>query len=555
VPSILVADDNTNIQKMVALAFKERGIKVVAVGNGEAAVRRMPEMMPDVVLADVFMPVRNGYEVCEFVKKDPRFAHIPVILLVGAFDPLDEKEARRVGADGVLKKPFVPPDPLIAMVTSALEMNPRVAAENAKAKQAAAAPPKPEVVRKNAPAPGAASQGDAGRAYETSAGEFDANHHSAAATDAGPAAVAAPPGDGEDFDSASTSADWRRSARNFEVPADVANQVAFASEGEFGGMFPSEEGAPPAPPEVAAKPALSVAFEAPVSASPAKSAPAANSPGPAPEIRSSPAAVSVPEPASPVILEQAVEMESEEPLVSRYSGDPSSSEEEPDVEAAETTEAAEPAVASAAPPDWALEAGAEVDATADESALAAVNESQAAQDDSFFEAEPAGETPLEPAPPVQPAGREAVSAPQASTSVPAAPHFDIAPEDPAPPLGLRDPSLIEDTAVRVTPEALLEQEEPPTSATYGAVREEVPPLYSIIVPTEASAVSEEPAAEEVRMPEFSPGAFQPDAATVDAVVQMILQKIEPQLHDLLSQGVLTPLVENLVQNELAKRQK
>ena len=125
VPRILVADDNSNIQKMVALAFEEHGIEVVAVGNGEAAVRRMPELIPDVVLADVFMPVRNGYEVCEFVKKDSRFAKIPVILLVGAFDPLDEAEARRVGADGVLKKPFVPPDPLIAMVTAALAKLPK----------------------------------------------------------------------------------------------------------------------------------------------------------------------------------------------------------------------------------------------------------------------------------------------------------------------------------------------------------------------------------------------------------------------------------------------
>ena len=137
-PRILVADDNTNIQKMVTLAFQERGVEVIAVGNGEAAVRRMPDANPDLVLADVFMPVRNGYEVCEFVKKDTRFAHIPVILLVGAFDPLDEKEARRVGADGVLKKPFVPPDPLIAMVMSALEKNPRVAAELAKAKEVVA---------------------------------------------------------------------------------------------------------------------------------------------------------------------------------------------------------------------------------------------------------------------------------------------------------------------------------------------------------------------------------------------------------------------------------
>ena len=118
---ILVADDNSNIQKMVGLALKDQGIDVVAVGNGEAAVRKISDIRPDLVLADVFMPVRNGYEVCQSVKMDPSLAHIPVILLVGAFDPLDEQEAQRVGADGVLKKPFVPPDPLISMVKSALQ--------------------------------------------------------------------------------------------------------------------------------------------------------------------------------------------------------------------------------------------------------------------------------------------------------------------------------------------------------------------------------------------------------------------------------------------------
>ena len=117
---ILVADDNSNIQKMVGLALKDQGIDVVAVGNGEAAVRKISDIRPDLVLADVFMPVRNGYEVCRYVKDDSALSHIPVILLVGAFDPLDEQEAQRVGADGVLKKPFVPPDPLISMVKSAL---------------------------------------------------------------------------------------------------------------------------------------------------------------------------------------------------------------------------------------------------------------------------------------------------------------------------------------------------------------------------------------------------------------------------------------------------
>jgi CheY-like chemotaxis protein len=120
VAKILVADDNSHIQRMVGLALKDQGIDVVAVGNGEAAVRKISDMRPDLVLADVFMPVRSGYEVCEFVKSDRSLSHIPVILLVGAFDPLDEREAQRVGADGVLKKPFVPPEPLIAMVKSAL---------------------------------------------------------------------------------------------------------------------------------------------------------------------------------------------------------------------------------------------------------------------------------------------------------------------------------------------------------------------------------------------------------------------------------------------------
>jgi CheY-like chemotaxis protein len=120
VAKILIADDNSNIQKMVGLALKDQGIDVVAVGNGEAAVRKISDIHPDLVLADVFMPVRNGYEVCQYVKTDSALSHIPVILLVGAFDPLDEQEAQRVGADGVLKKPFVPPDPLISMVKSAL---------------------------------------------------------------------------------------------------------------------------------------------------------------------------------------------------------------------------------------------------------------------------------------------------------------------------------------------------------------------------------------------------------------------------------------------------
>lgn len=118
---ILVADDNSNVQKTLALALADLGVEISAVNNGEAAVRKLPEIAPDLILADIFMPVRNGYEVCEYAKKDSRFSHIPVVLLVGAFDPFDEREAQRVGADGILKKPFVPPEPLITMVRTLLD--------------------------------------------------------------------------------------------------------------------------------------------------------------------------------------------------------------------------------------------------------------------------------------------------------------------------------------------------------------------------------------------------------------------------------------------------
>ena len=63
---------------------------------------------PDIVLADVGMPERDGYEVAAFIKRTPQLAHIPVLLLTGAFEPVDEARARAVGCDGVLVKPFEP---------------------------------------------------------------------------------------------------------------------------------------------------------------------------------------------------------------------------------------------------------------------------------------------------------------------------------------------------------------------------------------------------------------------------------------------------------------
>jgi CheY-like chemotaxis protein len=103
---ILLADDSITIQKVVNLTFVDEGIDVVTVSNGEMAQRRLAEVNPDLVLADIFMPGKNGYELCQFVKDSPQFKDVPVVLLVGAFEPFDQAEARRVKADGHLTKPF-----------------------------------------------------------------------------------------------------------------------------------------------------------------------------------------------------------------------------------------------------------------------------------------------------------------------------------------------------------------------------------------------------------------------------------------------------------------
>jgi CheY-like chemotaxis protein len=103
---LLLADDSATIQKVIDLTFADEGVRVVAVGNGRDAIDQLLEVVPDIVLADVFMPSPNGYEVCEYVKTNEKLKHIPVVLLVGSFEPFDEAEARRVGADDILTKPF-----------------------------------------------------------------------------------------------------------------------------------------------------------------------------------------------------------------------------------------------------------------------------------------------------------------------------------------------------------------------------------------------------------------------------------------------------------------
>ncbi|MEN8184877.1 MAG: response regulator [Myxococcota bacterium] len=104
--TLLLADDSVTIQKVVGISFANEDVRLVTVDNGDEAVARVREENPDLVLADVVMPGKSGYEVCETIKSDPALRHIPVLLLSGTFEAFDDERAQRAGADGHITKPF-----------------------------------------------------------------------------------------------------------------------------------------------------------------------------------------------------------------------------------------------------------------------------------------------------------------------------------------------------------------------------------------------------------------------------------------------------------------
>ena len=105
---VLVADDSLVMRRLLEASLAGWGYEPVTAADGQQAIARIEQERPDIVLADVGMPERDGYEVAEFVKRTPHLAQIPVVLLTGAFEPIDEARARAVGCDGVLVKPFEP---------------------------------------------------------------------------------------------------------------------------------------------------------------------------------------------------------------------------------------------------------------------------------------------------------------------------------------------------------------------------------------------------------------------------------------------------------------
>ncbi len=122
-PKLLLADASVTTRKIVELSFASEEIDVLTTTDADSAMQKFTESPPDIVLVDVGLSGMSGYQICGIIKDDEATRHIPVLLLVGSFEPFDNYEAERVGADGFLTTPFNSSRDLVACVTTLLARN------------------------------------------------------------------------------------------------------------------------------------------------------------------------------------------------------------------------------------------------------------------------------------------------------------------------------------------------------------------------------------------------------------------------------------------------
>jgi two-component system chemotaxis response regulator CheY len=103
---ILLADDSVTAQNMGRKILADAGYEVITVNNGSAALKKIAEHKPDLIVLDVYMPGYSGLEVCQRLKEAQETSRVPVLLTVGKLEPFKPEEAKRVRADGFIVKPF-----------------------------------------------------------------------------------------------------------------------------------------------------------------------------------------------------------------------------------------------------------------------------------------------------------------------------------------------------------------------------------------------------------------------------------------------------------------
>lgn len=156
VPTVYFIDDSATMREVIKIAFRKENMEVMASHDATAALAEIEQTHPDVVITDVIMPEKDGYEVCQFIKNHPDLAKTPVILMSGVVNRAVAERAFAVKADELLRKPFQPQD-LIARVRHLLNNSqsemptPAAAASAAAALTAIFSPAVPPAPPKSSP--------------------------------------------------------------------------------------------------------------------------------------------------------------------------------------------------------------------------------------------------------------------------------------------------------------------------------------------------------------------------------------------------------------------
>ena len=103
---ILLADDSQQALRLGERILSGQGIEVVSVTDGATALRRLADVDPDLLITDVYLPAKNGFELARFIKAQPEWKHVRIVFAAGITDEFDEQDARNAGAEAILRKPF-----------------------------------------------------------------------------------------------------------------------------------------------------------------------------------------------------------------------------------------------------------------------------------------------------------------------------------------------------------------------------------------------------------------------------------------------------------------
>jgi twitching motility two-component system response regulator PilG len=114
-PVVVVIDDSPTIRKIMELTLKRSGIRVVGAASGVAGLAAVAANNPSMIFLDIMLPAVNGYQLCKVLKSNPRYKHLPVVMLSGKDGVFDKVRGRLAGANDYITKPFEPGSVLAAV--------------------------------------------------------------------------------------------------------------------------------------------------------------------------------------------------------------------------------------------------------------------------------------------------------------------------------------------------------------------------------------------------------------------------------------------------------